>query len=316
MTAAAIASAYLLDLATGLAPRINATEAHPVRFIGRFISAEETFFRRAIPNLFLGGALLFGLTAGSVLFVCVVAEKAAFALHPAAGFLMDVTLVYFSISPETLAREGMKIYGLLKAGDDAGARRTLSMIVGRDTEKMPTGEAIRACVETLAENGVDGMISPLFFAAIGGGPLAMTYRAVNTLDSMVGHRDERYEWFGKVSARLDDAANFIPARISIVIITAASFILRLDAKGAFFLGLRDRLKHPSPNSAHPEAAFAGALGVGLGGANYYGGIRDEKPRLGDGPPPSDVETIPKAAGLLRMTALLTCVLFTAASFYL
>ncbi len=316
MTAAAIASAYLLDLATGLAPRINAPEAHPVRIIGRLISAQETFFRRAISNLFLGGALLFGLTAGSVLFVCVVAEKAAFALHPAVGFLMDVTLVYFSISPETLAREGMKTYRLLKAGDDSGARRTLSMIVGRDTEQMPKGEAIRACVETLAENSVDGMISPLFFAAIGGGPLAMTYRAVNTLDSMVGHRDERYERFGKVSARLDDAANFIPARISIVIITAASFILRLDAKGAFLLGLRDRLKHPSPNSAHSEAAFAGALGVGLGGANYYGGIRDEKPLLGDGPPPLDVETIPKAAGLLRMTALLTSVLFSVAAFYL
>jgi adenosylcobinamide-phosphate synthase len=207
----------------------------------------------------------------------------------------------------------MKIYRLLEAGDGETAKKELSMLVGRDTRDMTRPEIARACVETVAENSVDGLIAPLFFAAIGGGPLALAYRAVNTCDSMVGYRNARYEQFGKASARLDDAANFIPARIAIPLVALAALFLKLDAKGALHIGLRDRLKHPSPNSAHAEAAFAGALGVQLGGLSHYGGVPKEKPMLGDARMPLEPDHIARSVRLLRGVTLVACVFFAFAA---
>jgi adenosylcobinamide-phosphate synthase len=306
--------AYLLDLVTGLLPGAPGGFPHPVKVIGSFVSAQESFYRKNFSSLLFAGGALAVVTVASVYMVSIGLEKAAFAVNPAAGFLIGVALVYFSISPEPLAREGAKIYRLLKSEDEEGARKELSMIVGRDTGLMTKADIIRACVETLAENSVDAVISPLFFAAIGGGPLAMAYRAVNTLDSMTGYRNEKYELLGKVSARLDDAANFFPARFSILVILAASFFLRYDAKGCLRTAMRDRLKHPSPNSAHPESAFAGALGIRLGGESYYGGVLKEKPFLGDGPPAYDAVVVARAVWLLRLTSLITCLFFACATY--
>ena len=286
-----------------------------MRLIGLFIQAQEKLYRTIFGNLFLAGLLLSAVTVLSVLAVSYLFAAWAASLHPAAGFLATALLIYFSISPASLAHEAIKIRRLLMAGDDDGAKKELSMIVGRDTQEMTREEIARACIETVAENSVDSLISPLFFAAIGGGPLAMAYRAVNTCDSMVGYRNEQYELFGKVSARLDDAANFVPARLSLVIIFLASLMLRMDARGALYVAWRDRLKHPSPNSAHAEAAFAGALGVQLGGASRYAGVVKAKPQLGDTKRPLGAEQIDAAVRLLRVASFISCILFAFASLW-
>jgi len=302
---------YLLDIAF----RDPAVGFHPVRLVGIFIQAQERLYRKVFGNLLFAGFILSAVTVSTVLAASYGFVVVAAGLHPAAGFLASAILVYISISPASLAHEAMKIHGLLSAGDDEGAKRELSLIVGRDTHDMTREEIARACVETVAENSVDGLISPLFFAAIGGGPLAMAYRAVNTCDSMVGYRNERYELFGKVSARLDDAANFIPARLSIAVVFLASLALRMDGRRALEVALRDRLKHPSPNSAHAEAAFAGAMGVQLGGISSYGGVRKEKPCLGDPVHRLGAERIPSAVRLLRVASAIACALFAFASLW-
>ncbi|MBI3793421.1 MAG: cobalamin biosynthesis protein CobD [Nitrospinae bacterium] len=286
---------------------------HPVRIIGRFIAAQENAYRKMFSNEFVGGIFLSVMTVSSVWLVSFSVCLAAGRAHPALGLAANTALIFFSISPSALAAEGTRIFNLLSEGREGEARKVLSMIVGRDTENLGPVEISRACVETIGENSVDGLISPLFFAMLGGGPLAMAYRAVNTCDSMVGYRNERYEKFGKFSARLDDAANFVPARLSILFISVAAFFCRLNAFEALKTGMRDRLKHPSPNSAHGEAAFAGALGVRLGGRSHYGGAAKEKPLLGQNFRPTEPSDIPKAVLLLRITSLLVVVSFSIAA---
>lgn len=303
MYAFAIGLGYLLDLF------LKDPQAvwHPVRLIGNFIAAQERFYRNILKLELAGGLLLAVITPATVFILSLGMLMLLERIHWSLALIGNAMLVWCAISPSALAAEALKIERRLEAGDDAGAKKALSMIVGRDTASMDRAAIVRATVETVAENSVDGLISPLFYAALGGGPLAMAYRAVNTCDSMVGYRNERYERFGKIPARVDDIANFIPARAALVIINAAARPAGLNARMAMVIGLRDRLKHPSPNSAHGEAAFAGALGVRLGGPSLYGGALKEKPWLGDGLQPMDAPVIAHARRLLWWTALVTAV---------
>ncbi|MEG2539787.1 MAG: adenosylcobinamide-phosphate synthase CbiB, partial [Clostridium sp.] len=211
---------------------------------------------------------------------------------------------YFCISSRGLAVEGMKVIKTLKNGDIEGARHKLSYIVGRDTSTLDEKGIVRAVVETVSENMSDGIIAPMMFAALGGAPLAMAYKAVNTCDSMFGYKNDKYREFGYVSAKMDDIANFIPARVTAYFIVAAAYILKYDYKGSLRIYKRDRYNHLSPNSAHPEAAVAGALGIRLGGVNYYFGKPVEKPTIGYDLRPISVEDVDKTNRILMVVSLL------------
>jgi len=300
----AIIVGFALDLALG----DPANRFHPVRWIGLFIQKLENIFRRLFKNQLTGGAALLFTTALSVYLLCLLIIKMAASVHPALVFAAHALMVYYSISVKSLGGSAMSVKEALDAGDIEKARAKLSGLVGRDTQEMDSRAITRAAVESVAEGSVDGIVSVLFFAVIGGGPLAFAYRAVSTCDSMVGYRNEKYERFGKFSARADDAANFMPARISIALIYVAAFILGMDYKNCIEIAMRDRLKHPSPNSAHPEAAFAGALGVQLGGDASYQGVPGGKPRLGE--PLNELAPyhIGEAVRLMRVTSLIACAL--------
>lgn len=310
MRAFAIALAYLLDISI----KDPQVWWHPVRLIGSFITAQEYYYRKLTRNDLLGGLLLVSVTALSVFAISLAAVWMAAQFHWMAALMLDAMLIYFSISPSALAQEGKGIHRHLASDELGAASKALSMIVGRDTATLDQPAITRAVVETIAENSVDALISPLFYAAIGGGPLAMAYRAVNTCDSMVGYRNERYEQFGKIPAIVDDVANFIPARLALVFIAFSAFLCGMDAGRALVIGLRDRLKHPSPNSAHGEAAFAGALGVQLGGPSSYGGVLKVKPWIGDANREIGIHDIPKAVRLLNVTSVVAVIIFTIARF--
>ncbi len=187
-------------------------------------------------------------------------------------------MIFTALAGRCLAQSAMAVARPLQAGDLAESRHKLSWIVGRDTSQLQPAQINRAVVETVAENTVDGIIAPLFFLLLGGAPLAMAYKAVNTLDSMVGYKHEKYRAIGMVSARLDDVANFLPARLSWLLLSLAAVLCREDGARALRTGWRDRYQHSSPNCAWPEATVAGALGIRLGGPNDYFGQRVEKPR--------------------------------------
>ncbi|MDY6970578.1 MAG: adenosylcobinamide-phosphate synthase CbiB, partial [Spirochaetota bacterium] len=203
------------------------------------------------------------------------------------------------------ADEGINVFNLIFEGRLNKAREQLSMIVGRDTQDLNESEIIRATVETVAESVVDGVISPIFYAALGGAPLAMAYKAVNTLDSMVGYRNQRHEELGCFSARLDDAANFIPARISAVLIPIASLLMRMYCIGSIKTILLDGGKSPSPNSGISQAGFAGALKIQLGGDNYYEGVKHSKPVIGFAHKDREIKDIKRSIYLMYVVSTLT-----------
>ena len=269
--------AFILDLILG-DPH---WQLHPVRLIGGLIEFLEDNLRKTKIPLKISGGLLVIFIVGFTLGISFLLIKFAYWLNYYSGLLLSSVLVYFAIAPRNLYDESMKIYSFLKKGDLESARKSLSMIVGRDTNKLSESEVIRASVETVAENGVDAVISPLFYAMIGGAPLAIVYRAINTMDSMVGYKNKRYIDFGWAAARLDDAVNYIPARLSAILIPLSSLIYGKDWLSSFKIAFRDGKKNPSPNSGIPEAAVAGALGIQLGGLNYYGGMPSDKPFIGD-----------------------------------
>ncbi|MDR1962832.1 MAG: adenosylcobinamide-phosphate synthase CbiB [Planctomycetaceae bacterium] len=223
----------------------------------------------------------------------------------------EVILCYFIIAPKALQVESMKVYQAVQSGDLIKARKNLSRIVGRDTQDLESPAIIKAAVETVAENFSDGVIAPLFFVYIGGVPLGMAYKAVNTLDSMIGYRNESYEYFGKFAARLDDIVNFIPARISAFLLLLAVFITRNNMKQAFYIYKRDRYQHKSPNSAQTEAVCAGALGLRLGGDHYYNNILVSKPTIGDEivlPSPSHIIVVNRLMYTATALALVSMIL--------
>ena len=221
-------------------------------------------------------------------------------------------MVYYLLAARSLRTESMKVYGELKKNDLQGARRAVSMIVGRDTKTLDREGVTKAAVETVAENASDGVIAPLFYTALGGPVLGFLYKAVNTMDSMVGYKNEKYLYFGRAAARLDDLANFIPARISALFMIGAAFLLGMNGRQAVKTYRRDRYKHKSPNSAHTEAVCAGALGIRLAGPASYFGKMVEKPYIGDALRPVEDEDIVRANRLLSGAYFLAAAVFAAA----
>lgn len=293
--------AFILDLALG-DPRW--LFPHPVVLIGRLIIFLEGLFRK------FAKSKIEELIAGAFLavFVPVIAFSVTYGIIRVVGSLniwlglgVVVFLGYTTIAARSLYSEPLKVIKMLAVGDVAGARKGLSYLVGRDTHNLDEKGIIRALVETVAENTSDGVIAPLFYLAIGGPPLAMAYKAINTLDSMVGYKNDKYVYFGRASARLDDLFNYIPARLTALLMVPAAFVLCKDWKGAWKITLRDARNHPSPNSGYPEAAVAGAIGRRLGGLSYYGGIASNKPFIGDEAGEFAVSDV-KEAGRLMLAA--------------
>lgn len=286
---------------------------HPVRVIGRLIVVAERGLRAvARGGVFAeraAGVVLTLITVGSTVGAAWAILAICDGLGTWASFLGRAALIYWGLAARSLGHEARLAS---EAPDLATARRELSMIVGRDTEALDRPEICRACVETVAENCADAVVSPLFWYAIGG-PLALWgFKAVSTLDSMVGYRNDRYRHLGWASARLDDAANLIPSRLTWILIAAAAFFLRQNAASALRLGWRDGRNHPSPNAAWSEAAMAGALGVQLGGTATYGAVPSIKPKLGDPGMPFGPETVRAAVRLMWVASFLAVLLSWAA----
>jgi adenosylcobinamide-phosphate synthase len=272
-----IAIAILLDLALG-DPRWL---PHPVRLIGRLIAILEGPARRRLRDARLAGTL----TALTVIMAAALATALLIAIagwiHPLAGDAVSILLIYTTLAARDLARHSLDVYRALAAGDLEEARRRVARIVGRDTERLTEEGVVRAAVESVAENSVDGVIAPLFFAALGGPAAAMAYKAASTLDSMIGYRNERYIDFGRAAAKIDDGLNYLPARLAAPLLAAAAAILGFRASAAWRIARRDGRKHLSPNAGIAEAAVAGALGIRLGGVMERRGEPVSLPEIGD-----------------------------------
>jgi adenosylcobinamide-phosphate synthase len=265
---------------------------HPVRIMGWCIATYEKCVRYINAPLFLSGIVL---SIGFPLLVWTITDRYLHMIHQyneTLRWAIEIWIVYQCISIRSLIDETHKVYTHLTNRNIEQARSDLSMIVGRDTDRLPENEISRATVETIAEGTVDGVFSPLFYAFLGGAPLVLAFKVISTLDSMVGYKNRTYIDFGWASAKFDDVANWVPARLSIVIIPIAALFLGMNSIQAFIVGFRDRLKHTSPNAGHAEAAYAGALGVQLGGKNMYGGIVNSKPFLNAGMAQTTRKTIP------------------------
>ena len=270
-------AAILLDLILG-DPRWF---PHPVVAIGRLIKLLDKMLRNLVPNEKSGGILLLLLTVSITVGSAWLLLKGAYAISPYAGFFVAVILSWNCLAARSLHRESALVAEALSGGDLDAARKFLSYIVGRDTGELAETEIWRGAVETVAENSSDGVVAPLLFLMLGGPILGLAYKAVNTLDSMVGYKNERYLQFGWASARFDDLVNWIPARLTGALMVMVSPLVGLSMRAAWRIMLRDGSNHSSPNSGIPEASAAGALGVQLGGANRYFGTLVEKPTIGD-----------------------------------
>lgn len=305
--------AFLLDCIIG-DPQ---NPLHPIRLIGRFIKAGVTFYQKTGRSSrvfsFCFGAALSILTVAAAYILTSLLLNGLYGAWYWAGFAAETLLCYFLIAAKALRMESLKVYKDILSGDIQKARLSLSYIVGRDTANLNQTQIINATVETVAENVSDGVIAPLLCALIGGAPLAMAYKAVNTLDSMIGYRDEKFEYFGKFAARLDDIANFIPARISAMMMILGCVFVGGDIKRAVRIYRRDRYHHKSPNSAHTEAVCAGAFGLCLGGDSYYKGVLVHKPTIGDHDTEPAPEHILAANRLMYASVILTIAFMLLAS---
>ena len=285
---------------------------HPIRLIGNLISITERFLRGIFPKTkngeLVGGAVLFIIVSAVSCGIVYLFLKAVYGINIYAGFACESIFCWMFLAARSLKTESMKVYYEAQKEDIISARKAVSMIVGRDTERLDMHGVIKAAVETVAENTSDGVIAPLIFMVIGGAPFGALYKAVNTMDSMVGYKNEKYLYFGRTAARADDVFNFIPSRISAVMMIAASFILKMDYKRAFFIFKRDRLKHKSPNSAQTEAVCAGALGIRLAGDAWYFGELYKKDYIGDNINEVVPEHIILANRLMYVTSILTLII--------
>lgn len=286
---------------------------HPVRAIGALISWLERLLRKLFPKS-AGGEL----AAGVLLVVLTVAVPAALTvlllwlcgqINVWLRFAVEALICYQLLATRALRDESVKVYRALKDGTLDDARGAVSMIVGRDTNALDEVGIAKAAVETVAENASDGVIAPLIFMVLGGAPLGMAYKAVNTMDSMVGYKNDKYLYFGRCAAILDDVLNFVPARLAGMLMCLAARPSGFDAKNAWRIFKRDRKNHKSPNSAHTEAATAGALCIQLAGSSYYLGKLVEKPTIGDPLRVAEKEDILRANRLMYATAFLSLVLF-------
>ena len=305
MTGSELAVACLLDAAVG-DPRWF---PHPVRWMGSIVS----WYDRQVHQLLLsptkqrmaGVLLAVALPAGSYAAGALLIGFGS-SIDPLWGSAVTVLLAWTTLAARDLMDHVLSVQRALRSVSLEEARSAVGKIVGRDTEGMAESDIVRATVETIAESTADGIIAPLFYLILGGAPLALAYKAVSTLDSMIGHLDDRYRWFGWASARLDDAANFLPARITALLLVLSTGIVSRSwsaMEHAWKILLRDGQQHPSPNSGHPEAAMAGSLGVQLGGINRYEGLPIERPCLGDPDQPLTRAHIGRALTLMLWTSL-------------
>lgn len=304
-----VLAAYLLDLLIGDPGKIP----HPVVIIGKGIDVAEKWLRRRV-------APLIGLKAAGVILTCLIVSltygimwviaAGAARINVWLGLAVSIWFISTTLAVRGLGDAAMEIFSLLREGNIVEARRKVGWIVGRDTGHLDEGEITRATVETVAENIVDGIISPLCFAFIGGAPLAMAYKAVNTLDSMVGYKNDKYREFGWASARFDDLCNYIPARLTGFLLLLTFGLLGKPVGQVLRVIRRDAPRHPSPNSGIPEAAVAGALGIRLGGVNFYGGVESFRAHMGDPRVALGMEHIRNTVRIMRVTSGLTVVLGT------
>ena len=309
MSLAACAAGLLLDLLFGDPVWLY----HPVRVIGNFISfGEKTLrkiFRKTPGGELAAGAVLWFLTAGLSFLIPFAVLAGAQMLHPVLRFLIESFWCYQILAARCLVNESGKVYDRLKENDLPGARKAVSMIVGRDTENLTVEGVTKAAVETVAENTSDGVTAPLLFLILGGAPLGFLYKAVNTMDSMLGYKNEKYLYFGRFPARMDDVFNYIPSRTTALFMIAAAFLTGMDGKNAWKIYLRDRRKHASPNAAQTEAVCAGALRVRLAGDAVYFGKLYKKEYLGDSLRPIEAEDIRRAGSVIYVTAVLMLIIF-------
>ena len=305
----ALPAGFVLDLIFG-DPRWL---YHPVCLIGKLISLLEKGIRRIFPKSqkgeLAGGCLEVLLVCGLCFLVPFGILHVLYGWQPWLGFLLETFWCYQLLATKSLKTESMKVYDRLVNGTLEEARYAVSMIVGRDTNSLTAEGVTKAAVETVAENASDGIIAPMFYMAIGGAPFMFLYKGINTMDSMLGYKNDRYLYFGRCAAKLDDAANYIPARVSGWLMVAGTLFVGLDTKNAAKIYRRDRRNHASPNSAQTEAAMAGALDVQLAGNAYYFGKLYEKPTIGDAIRKVEAEDIPRANRLLYSTSVLGMVVF-------
>ena len=301
--------AYVLDLIFGDPQNI----IHPVQIIGKMINiGEKSLLEKKYKSdrkyKFFAGMILnitvISLTYGITYLIPRTSENSIILT------VAEIYLMYTVFSINSLAREGNRVYNILKEGNIERARKDLSYLVSRDTETMNEKMIIRSTMETISENTVDGIVAPMLYMFLGGLPLSMTYKAINTFDSMVGYKNEKYMDFGKFSAKLDDVANFIPARITGILIVIASMILGYDYKNSLKIFIRDRKNHSSPNSGHAEAGVAGSLGVQFGGRVSYFGKEVDKPVIGDKIKDFELEDIKKNIKIMYAASFLSLVVFS------
>ena len=298
-------SGFLLDLVLG----DPYCFPHPIRLIGKLISSIENLLRKSDKDKknileFWQGLILVLLVLVSVVLAATMSLLFAYWIHPYVGMMAECVMTYQILAVKCLKVESMKVYQCLKDGDLAKARSAVSMIVGRDTACLDEQGIAKAAIETVAENTSDGVIAPMLYLAVGGPILGFFYKAVNTMDSMIGYKNEKYLYFGRAAAKLDDVLNFIPARISAVLMIAASFAAgsSFSAKGALAVYRKDRRKHASPNAAQTESVCAGALGIQLAGdASYFGRIV-KKPYIGEKLRQVEYEDIRRVNHLMYITA--------------
>ena len=285
---------------------------HPVVYMGKAISVLEKGLRARLPKtpegeLWGGRILAFCLPVGTLVLTSLVCMGAA-ALHPLLGLAVQMFWCGQALAAKGLVQESMNVYRELTKLDLPAARIAVSRIVGRDTEALTAEGVTKAAVETVAENASDGVIAPLFYMLLGGAPLALTYKAINTMDSMVGYKNTQYLYFGRAAAKLDDIANYLPSRIAALLWVVAAALTGNDARSAWRIWRRDRRNHASPNSAQTESACAGALNVQLAGPAYYFGEYYPKPTIGDAVRPIEPEDIRRADRMMYAESLLALAL--------
>ncbi len=300
----ALLLAFALDLILGDPSGLP----HPIRWMGRAIEVLEPGFRRISSNQILAGACFTGVLVSGTFVLSRLVLYLALLVHPWLHFGLEALCLYYCLSLRSLAAAAKDVGRSLHTEGLESARGRLQMIVGREVATLSESGVVRGAVETVAENFVDGVLSPLFYAVLGGAPLALAFKMINTLDSMIGYKNAIYRDFGRAAARLDDAANWIPARLSVIIISLAAWLMMGRFRSSLQTALREGRQHASPNAGYSEAAFAGALQVKLGGPNHYHGQLVDKPFIGRGFPPPGPEAIHQACRLLYLVSAIALVL--------
>lgn len=305
----ALVLGFILDLIIGDPHGLY----HPIRLVGNLIGFLEKHMNRRndSPNRqmvkgWLMMLIVITVSSGIPLLLLILAYR----IHPVCRVILETVMCWQLLATKSLKDESMKVYKKLKRHDLQGSRKAVSMIVGRDTDVLDESGVTKATVETIAENTSDGVIAPMLYMAIGGAFLGWMYKSINTMDSMVAYKNERYLYFGRIPAYLDDVVNYIPARLSGLLMIAATFLVKLDGAHAFAIFKRDRYNHASPNSAQTEAVMAGALNVQLAGDAWYFGELHKKKTIGDDIRPIEAADIVRANKLLYGTAVVSLVVFS------